>query len=251
MLNGVSLFAYLKGDIARAYEHNELAHEAADSAGLPPGDLGRALRLRSAIANTAGRPDEALAALEDALPLLEQAGDLASVGRSLVTLADAWRRSGKFAQAVASAERGAAVLGSIGDDEGRGFGLLVEGAAQVGASDFTGALASIRESLSVAQAVADVTTVESCILVRARIAAARGELELAARLLGSAEAAYARRGPALWEIEREYWEPTADAVRSGLGDDALRRLSGQGATLSLEVAAALASEPARAPAGEA
>jgi hypothetical protein len=98
----------------------------------------------------------------------------------------------------------------------------------------------------VALAAADVTTVESCLLLRARAAAGLGELELAARLLGCAEAAYAQRGEARWEIEREYWEPTTEAVRAGLGDEALRRLTAQGADLSLDVAASLVTEPAAA-----
>ena len=244
VLNGVSLFAYLLGDLDRAREHNDRALGVAGAAAaVPPGDHGRALRLRSSIANSAGMPAEALAALEDALPLLEQAGDLVSVGRSLVTLADAWRRQGDVARALASAERAATVLASVGDEEGRGFALLARATAQVGGGDFAAAADSIRQSLAVASAAADVTTVESCILLRARTAAALGELELAARLLGFAEAAYAARGEARWEVEREYWEPAAEAVRFGLGDEALRRLGQEGAALGLDVAAGLAAEP--------
>jgi tetratricopeptide (TPR) repeat protein len=104
------MFTYLTGDTGRAFELSELALATSPEAGLPPGDLGRALRLRSSIANAASRPDEALAALEDAIPLLEQAGDRVSAGRSLVTLADAHRRRGDFARAVEWAARGVALL---------------------------------------------------------------------------------------------------------------------------------------------
>ncbi len=244
VVNGLAVFAYLKGDIARALEQNESALEVTSAAQIPSGDLGRALRLRSSIANAAGRPDEALAALERAIPLLEQAGDAASAGRSLIALAEAHRKRGEFPQAVAAAQRGAAVLGAIGDDEGRGFCLLVAGAAQVSAGEYRPAFESIRVALPVAAAAADVTTVESCILIRARIAAGLGELELAAKLVGFAEAAYAGRGEDRWEIEREYWEPTFDTVRDGLGKDELRRLTLEGAGMGLDVAASLASEAA-------
>jgi hypothetical protein len=111
--------------------------------------------------------------------------------------------------------------------------------SRVGAGEFEAASESVHESLAVARAAGDVTTVESCLLIAARVAAGLGDLELAGKLLGFAEAAYARRGEARWEIEREYWEPTAEAVRAGLGDDALRRLTAQGAGLGLDVAASL------------
>jgi predicted ATPase/DNA-binding SARP family transcriptional activator len=240
--NGLALFSYFRGDIARALELSVQAL-GDDPGRLDPGEAGRALRLRSSIANALGRPDEALAALEQAIPLLERAGDRASAARSSFTVAEAHRRAGDLAAAVAAGEHAAEELAVLGDREGEGFAWLVVAAAHLTGGAHDEALGSLRRSLDAAESAGDASTVESAALLRARLAAEQGELGTAALLLGYARAAYEPRGGSRWEIEREYWEPVERALGDAMPAAERDRLIADGAALQPGVVASLIREP--------
>jgi tetratricopeptide (TPR) repeat protein len=242
VVNGLALFSYYNGELTRALELNEQALSAGEQM-VDPGDAGRALRLRSSIANTLGQPLEAQAALARAIPLLERAGDAASAARSLFTLADAHRRVGDIPAAVEEGTRAAEALASIGDREGAGFAWLVVAAAHVTGGAHEDAVEALGRGLELAESAGDVGSVDTATLLRARVAADRGELRLAAILLGYARSAWERLGASRWEIEREYWEPIETALATGLTADERSELAAQGAGMQANVAASLVREP--------
>ncbi len=187
-----------------------------------------------------GDLDQAAGLLHDALALAHQIGYPMGAAASCNGMGLLARRRGDLQLATTYHQQAVAIYQELGGLAGRG-GLpgLVQSLACLGAcrqllGDLAGAARCYREALAVAGEHGAPLPIACCIEGLAGVAAAMGDAEQAARLLGTAATVRERAGAPHGEREPGDADSASVSARRALGDEAFRRAHQQGRTLDLE-----------------
>jgi predicted ATPase/class 3 adenylate cyclase/DNA-binding CsgD family transcriptional regulator len=284
-LHGAGLLAHYQGDYAQAEalcgESLALYREAGDEHGVASALSGLALAAR-----TTGDYSTAQSTFEQALEIFGRIGDQQGVARTLNRLGLAVWFAGDHERFRLLVEESLAGFRELEDVEGIGLCLLHGGIVALSEGDSVRAQRVIEESLAIARGLGDRRTIakgayflgdafsglhdhaaaralyeESLSLSielgdrwvstislegLARTAAATGQLEAAARLLGAADALRDATGATRSTYWRALYELVAPDTRARLGDDAFETAWEAGRTLTPEQAPAVLGAPAAA-----
>lgn len=205
-------------------------------------DLSLALYFYGAVA--AQQEDYARAGLllEESLALRRELGDgwgMADALRQLAHVAGAQRG---YARATELAEDSLARFRAAADRRGMGRVLNILGGLALKQGDTARAAAAYNQSLSLGQEIGRRSHIALSLSGLAAVAAAEGQMETAARLLGAVEANRAAMRLPVASAERADHELLLSKIRAALGDDAFDAARAGGQALSLEQAAAEAHD---------
>jgi DNA-binding CsgD family transcriptional regulator/tetratricopeptide (TPR) repeat protein len=238
-LSLASTVAAWLGDNASAIDHAQeaLANGRALS---DPIILGRAWYNLGDAWEHAGEGARAAAAYAEAVPLFREVGLPAWVAAALSDYGDKLMWGGDVVAALPLLEEALALNRQIGYRWGIARGLGHLGIAALMQGDLSRADRFFTESISLAEEIGDARLVLGAVMGVAGVALARGEPELASRLLGAVDAARAEAGtgrPA-HALHRERIE---SAVRDALGDSRFAAAYEAGRGLSFDEAVAEAT----------
>ncbi len=200
----------------------------------------RALAELGGIAIVEGDYEHGAQLLEETIPLFREAGDSRALMVSLGNLASVKNLQGDRERGRALGEESLALARERSDRDQTAITLHNLGRASLVEGRPDEALAPLEESLEIAGELGYRELIAYCLGGFAEIAAAGGDHERAARLLGAAEALYDELGISLGPEEQEGHERTAALLEGELGPDLLGRLRAEGRTLELEPAIAMA-----------
>ena len=249
--------------------------------GLPTALRARILVEAGGAAIDEGDKERAAALYREALPDLEDAGDLITMGRVYALLGEALARLGRLDEGIAEFERSAALFEDIGDERRRAHALtqLAEVHQRKGEHDVAhrhlcialgllegkGSSASLAYTLYMlgcvaedqgdqpegarwaARALGEIRGLRFHELLAYELVAVAGLVldsapQGAAQLLGAAREAFARAGATIQSAEAARVAQMQATLDDVLGSDELDELAEQGALLSLDDAVALATE---------
>jgi predicted ATPase/class 3 adenylate cyclase len=187
-LGYLSFFAQRQGDDEAA---ERFALEAVSISADLEDDRARAAALTAlADVHTAqGRHDEAVAGYSEAVELRTRFGDPLLVTDAVYNLGKAAFQAGDLDRARAALVESLARARELGEMAYAAAALLLLSHLELAGDDPVAAGEHARESLELYTQLEDDRSRARCLVVLARAAASRGSLELAARLLGAAEAA--------------------------------------------------------------
>jgi len=244
-LRGDALYAaawlsFKQGDYGRAGSY---AGEALPLArkGADPRQLINALNASAAVAlsDPQGHPDRAKPFFEEALAVAKEAGEAHSAAVLLGNLASLALAMHRWAEAEDYAEQSLAVTVPP-QDEVRASGLGLIGMARMHLGRSQEAVPLLLECASISRSLGDRPMVAECLEAFAAIALERGQRDLAARLLGAAEAVMASIGGTLEPAMRELHERTLAGVQAQLTEPGLTALWAEGAAMDVDAALDLA-----------
>ena len=197
--------------------------------------------------------ERAIAFLADSLAQFEAIGDAWGVAYSQRCLARAWMAiNHDYDRATSLLTLALATFRRLGDGWNTGVTLhyLGDNAREVG--NWPEAIAAYQESLAHHWSQRDPLGVADALLRLAQILVALGDMELAARFFGCAEAQRERTGTMIYEPARLGYEKAVATARAALGDDLFQAAWDAGHSLPLadavELAANLRAAPRPAPA---
>jgi predicted ATPase/DNA-binding CsgD family transcriptional regulator len=287
VLHGAGVLAHYQGDYVQATalctESLELCRHAGDQRGIARGLSGLAL-----VARTTGDYSAAQSTFEQALEIFRGVEDQQGVARTLNRLGLAAFYAGDYERFRVLAEESLAAFRQLEDIEGVGLATLHLGIVALTRDEPAGARPLLEECLAIGGELGDRRTIakgtyflgDSFVCLHdndaaraqyeeslglsielgdrfvttisleglARTAAATGELEEAANLLGAADALRDTTGATRSAYWRPLYERLVADMRSRLGDDAFKRGWEAGHTMTPEQAAA-ALLPLLAPPG--
>jgi len=199
-----------------------------------------ALNTLAELAMQRGEADEALALMEESLALRRGAGDRRLVANSLLSLARTRLARGDLGAAQQLLDEGLALARELGDTWSVSVALGGLGRLRLLEEVPAGAEEYFRDSLKIAVSRRDKRAAAECLQGLGGALALQGrENDLAARLLGAADAALESIGATPTSMERAVDERARPLLRSALGDDFDFKLAA-GRALSLDDAVALA-----------
>lgn len=274
----LGFYWYKTGSVAEGTAWLERALDALPDA--PALLRGRALHSLGILVAESGDDARALGLCETSCRLFRQAGEPAWVARSLNSQGGIARDTGDLDRAERMYSESADIRRSLGDDDHASLAVVLCNLMMVALDrhDLVTARLTGEEVLAMAAdsdqwthavtlpVLADVA-VEEGDLSRARellqralpvlrhlgtyrlveyidscagLSAAQGRPDVAARLLGAAEAALDAMGARIVPADALHRERRVESARSQLGDDAFAELCGQGRSLSVEAAIELA-----------
>jgi non-specific serine/threonine protein kinase len=261
-LNAAAFLALLQGDFAAAWttlnEARAVAEEAEDA-------FSRALnaQMLGAVATAQGDLGAAAALLEQSLPTLAEVGHEVDY-YVLLTASLFWRAElalarGDHPRATALLEEALTLEEAQSDGWSQAHSLAALGHLAVLRGDYEQSRILRQKSLRLRLELRDRRGISDCLEGLAWTAAAQGQAERAARLLGAAEAAREVTGFALsplhhwWAAERSR---AVEATRASLGETGFAACWAEGQAMPLDEAAAYAlatdqsplTEPSPAPA---
>jgi non-specific serine/threonine protein kinase len=190
--------------------------------------------------------DAALRLLREALAITDGTADRDGRSSAMHVLGVALQMSGDLAGARDVMAARIALGRELGDD----FVVWVESAnlsmveRQLG--NLAGAEALSREALEIVNRQGDQMAIPWVLNGLAAVAAAKGEHERAATIVGTAETLLERAGGKWPPDERQQYEATLAILTSALTPDALERARGRGAAMSIGDGVAFALDGARA-----
>jgi predicted ATPase/DNA-binding SARP family transcriptional activator len=230
-------FAFALGDFERA---ETLAEEmlAVYRETDDPGMIARALVLLGTIRNERGTPELSVPLLDEAVELAHLEGDDVLVSFTTVHLSLAMMYAGDYVRARRTAEEAVAQMRRVGDRGGEQDALSNLGTAQLLDGDERAALESFASSLELAVETHTPIAIANGVQGVAEVAARRGDVESAARLLAACKAFRDARELRLEAISSRTWEESLAHVRAALDGRALAAASAAGAELSLDEAVA-------------
>jgi predicted ATPase/DNA-binding CsgD family transcriptional regulator len=288
-LNGAGVLADYQADYAQAEalcsDSLALYRQAGDERGVASALCGIAH-----VARTKGDYAFARSAFEQALEIFQRLGDRQGVARTLSRLGLAVWFAGDVEGFGVLAEKSMAEFRELEDFEGVGLALLHIGIVALSREDFAGARPPIEESLTICRELGDRRTIAkdvyflgdalsglsdhagarrlyeeslslsielgdrwvSAIAVEglARHAAATGEPDAGATLLGAADALREATGAPRSAYWRGLYDRVADELCDRLGNDAFGRAWEAGRSLTPEQATAVLEAPAEEPAAD-
>ena len=189
-----------------------------------------------------------IAILADSLAQFEAIGDAWGVAFSQRCLGRAWMEiKGDYDRATSLLTPALATFRRLGDGWNIGVTLhkLGDNAREVG--NWPEAIAAYQESLAHHWTQRDPLGVADALLRLAQILVALGDMELAARFFGCAEAQRERTGTMVFEPARLGYEQAVAAARAALGDEPFLAAWDAGRSLPLEDAVELAANLRAAP----
>ena len=238
-LGAAGMFAFPLGNLedAKKYAEDSVAifRELGDSA-----EIGRALGGLGAKVSALGDVAEARRLFEEAAVHLRAAGERFSLALVLGNLADLAIREADYQRAESLLEEALVLYREVGHGAHNGIFNLAFLRYQTGRHDQ--ALSAAAESLALSHEVGDSKFAILSLVVLGALATRRYNPELAARLLGAAEAERTRISLSIAGTpEGDLQESTLEAVRGALGVEAFETAFAEGRSLSLEQSVALAT----------
>ena len=192
--------------------------------------------------------ERSIAILADSLAQFEAIGDAWGVAFSQRCLGRAWMEiKGDYDRATSLLTPALATFRRLGDGWNIGVTLhkLGDNAREVG--NWPEAIAAYQESLAHHWTQRDPLGVADALLRLAQILVALGDVELAARFFGCAEAQRERTGVMVYEPARLGYEQAVAAARAALGDDPFQAAWDAGRSLPLADAIEMAANLRAAP----
>jgi predicted ATPase/DNA-binding SARP family transcriptional activator len=238
-LHGLGVLLYVSGRLEAATEPLDEAILVYERHGetVP---LGRTIVMRAACANNLDDVDRALELQQRAVVVLRESGDMIGLGRALIGLASSSSNLGDERAAERHLEEAYALFQEARDREFEGFALMMLAQkAVLRSADDLGADRLV-EALDIATEVDDLETVACALLIAAELARRGGYADEAARLLGAAQATFARFGATRWDLEHAQWQPTLDGLAETLPPAQLEQLRSEGASRAVEESVAAA-----------
>lgn len=225
------------GDLAGARALHEESLEIARDLGMTVG-IALSLDHLGTIAREEGDLRQAAFLHEDALRTAREIGNKRGIMSSLNNRGLVARATGDLDAAMALHGEALTTAREIGDREFEAAALGYLGAVARVRGDHTEAAERYDEALHIAHDVADRRSVATLLLELAKLSAAVGAPERAARLLGSAEALRAAMGIPLPGSEEAEHDAAATAAREALGSPAFDAAWATGRALSMHEAVA-------------
>ena len=234
-------FAYGHRDLVRAGALAEETLEWQRRLGEPD-SIAKALVLVGTIRNEEGDLEAAVRALEESVELARRHGDALvlsfALGHLVMTTVDA----GMYERARELGEEALALMRSLSNADSEASVLGSLGTAALHEGDCAEAVGRFSAALALATERGDLVTMLAHIEGIAAVAAAMGEPESAARLLGAGEALEAASDIQLEAASVKMRAETVAALRDALGESELAAHWQAGRDLTLESAAEQAAE---------
>jgi predicted ATPase/DNA-binding SARP family transcriptional activator len=245
VLSYASSFAFGRRDLAKA---DALAEESLELQ-RPLGDdvaLARALVLLGTIRTEQGAHDESVSLLEEALSLARRSEFDQVIAFAVNHLGMALVSAGEYERFGPVGREAVELARKVGDRPGECGALTNIAYAALLADEVAAAATHFAETLSLALEIRDPLGIASAFEGFAGVAAARGNGERAARLLGAAETFVDARNLTLERLNRDARQRTELTLRDSLGEDEFRRQTSLGRALEEQEAVAEALEVAHA-----
>ena len=189
-----------------------------------------------------GNSDEAQKWHEQAHPIFKEIGEEWGLSFVLNNLGEVARVNGNYEQAYSYYKESEAFLRATGDkgDLARLVHTLGYIAAHRG--DNVLAEAQFRESLAMFRKLGNKRGIAECIAGLASLRARQAKLQIAAMLLGAAEALLGASGAAWWPADRVEVEKTQSILETGLSEEEWKTAREKGQTMTLEQAIAFVAD---------
>jgi non-specific serine/threonine protein kinase len=191
------------------------------------------------VAHVTGQVDGAHAQLERAYELYVAVGDRAGQARAVGSRARLAREQGDLAQARSLVEDALDLFQTVGDDWGFAHALANLGHIKLALADPHGAAAAFRRALEAWRALGNTIDIAECLEGVAAVVLG-AQPQLAAQLLGSAEALRQRSGAPVAAVEERRHAELVSRVRSQLRDKSFAVAWHDGRRLSMDKAMRLA-----------
>jgi predicted ATPase/DNA-binding SARP family transcriptional activator len=230
-------FAHRLGDVERMMALGTECLAIARDVGMPH-DVVLALCAVGGAAAERGDWEECRKSLEEAIELARELGDDSLAAVTINLLGDAALQRHDYTSAISIFEDALALSRKAQEDEGVAVALYNLGHALLRVGERDEAETAARESLEIAARIESLHTVVWSLALLAAGARLRGQLDLAACLLGAADAERERIGLELGGAEAEIHVETADALEAGLGRTRFDAAIAEGHALSLAQAVA-------------
>jgi len=188
-----------------------------------------------------GKPDEAWDWLNRAYPIFKEIGEEWGLSFVLNNLGEVARVKGNYEQAYGYYKESEALLRATGDkgDLARLIHTLGYIASHNG--DDTLAEAQFRESLAMFRRLGNKRGIAECIAGLASLRAKHGNLQVATKMLGAAEALLGESGGAWWPADRAEVEKTRALLQAALEEHEFKAAWTEGTAMTLEQAIAFVS----------
>jgi non-specific serine/threonine protein kinase len=189
-----------------------------------------------------GDPDRerAMALLAEAVASARRRGDPARLLFALHELGRAQAVLGRTAEVLATFDEALALCGALGDRRLGAWVLAEQADCDLAAGDLGRAAVRLREALVTSRELSDGLGVVARLATGARLAAAVGDGERAARLLGAVAAGLDGLGTRFLPSDQIRYERTRAGVRARMGEAAFAAAFAQGRAMPLEEAVELA-----------
>jgi len=189
----------------------------------------------------------------ESLALSREAGNKRRMGIALNSIGEVARCQGDFDAARASYQESLALKREVGDTYGSALTLGNLGYVALHQRDYDAATALFTEALSIGRPLMSKVGIAVHLAGLGGVAAAKGEYERGARLLAAAENLLNLLGASLEPSDRDEYDRSIAATRSGLGATAFAAACAKGKTMTLDQAIdyALGSAEPAGPAGSA
>jgi predicted ATPase len=234
-VTAAAALALLQGDYEEATRLAEESVEIARAVGEGT-DVANSLSNLGAIVLAAGDHQRARLLLEESVARAREAGDARIAALAINNLGDVALTTGDYPRAEALFEESLAILRERGDAANVARSLYNLGAAAFRLGRRADAVERLRESANLCRRLGDKEDLAWCLEGFAALAAAEGDAERAALLIGAAGRLLGDMGAALKPFERQLHDETLDSVIAGLGDAAAMRVMERGAALTIDEA---------------
>jgi tetratricopeptide (TPR) repeat protein len=172
--------------------------------------------------------------LEESLALSRDLGDKLSIAATLCTLGLVAYHQDDNDRATVLLQESLTLSGELGDKMNRAAALCNLGFVALQQGDYERAAALHDESLSLYMELGSDPGIYECLVGRARVAAAQQQAEVAAGLLGAAEALREAKGVLLPPSDKEDYDRALADVRALLSERVFAAAWAQGQATSLK-----------------
>jgi predicted ATPase/class 3 adenylate cyclase len=229
--------AYFAGDAQRCVRLLEQGLELARATGDQASVTQALVYLANGLAEL-DELDRAAALGGEALQLARTVGQPVWIVEALASVGHLAWRQGDYDRAAALGEEALALSRAVGFEWGIASALRNLAGADLMRGDHRGAAARYAESLAIAHRQGDKVTMVDCFARLASLAAALGDAQRAARLIGATEALREELSVPIVKPTRADYEQAMNKTRELLGEAAFAAASAHGEGLTLEQAAA-------------
>jgi tetratricopeptide (TPR) repeat protein len=188
-----------------------------------------------------GDPAEARNWLEQAYPLFKKIGEEWGLSFVLNNLGEVARVTGDYQQAYGYYKESEALLRATGDKGDLARLIHTLGYIAAHSGDYIQAEAQFWESLAMFRKLGNQRGIAECIAGLASLRARQGKQQIAAQMLGAADALLGATGAAWWPADRVELEKTRAIIESGLSKDTFTAAWEKGQAMTLEQAIAFVS----------
>ena len=187
---------------------------------------------------------QVIATTEEAIALLRQEGELASVAQGFTNLGVHASVHGDLRLAKAAFQEALEIARGVGDQIRENIQYSNLGGLALDEGDYETALALFRRSLTWAGERENVPMILGGLANLTIFWTLRGQPNRAVRLIGAGEAMFESGGVKLQTTEQSDYDRTATALREQLGEEMFQTLRAEGRALTMERAIALALDDA-------